>query len=87
MNCCLCGRGMASAAIFIGSLPVGPSCARRAGLVEAAKKGAGLLRLVPARGPRVRQPAQTTLDLFPEVAHDCAAPQQPLNEGTRECQQ
>lgn len=77
MNCCLCGRGMGSAAIFIGTLPVGPSCARRAGLIEAAKRSAGLLRLAPARGPRTRQAAQQTLDLFPEVPEAGACMPQP----------
>lgn len=53
MNCALCGRRMASPAVQIGNLPVGPKCARKAGLIEPARRRVGLLRLVGVRPQRV----------------------------------
>lgn len=43
---------MATAAVLIGNLPVGPRCARRAGLLEPARKRQGLLTLVKGRAQR-----------------------------------
>ena len=63
-RCALCGRPVLNPAVLIGQLPVGPRCARRAGLVELAKKKVGALAL-----PRVRfkRPApQQNLELFAE---------------------
>lgn len=69
LHCCLCGRGMRQAAIYIGQLPVGPQCARRAGLVEFARRRRGALRLsVLPRAPGVQRDSRTP-DLFEGVAH------------------
>jgi hypothetical protein len=53
---------------MIGAMPIGPTCARKAGLLELARKKAGALRL--AR-PSIwqRRPDPETLDLFAEVEH------------------
>ncbi len=69
MHCCLCGRPMARPTLFIGLMPVGPHCARRAGLMDKARKGAGALRLAGA--PAIRSPGadRRTLDLFEEGAN------------------
>jgi hypothetical protein len=69
MNCALCGRKMAQAAVFIGGLAIGPKCSRRAGLMPLAAKRAGSVRPGPAfRSHATRQEADQ-LDLFEEVAH------------------
>lgn len=63
-RCCLCGRPVLNPAVLIGQMPVGPRCARRAGLVELAKKKVGALAL-----PRIkfkRPAAPSNLELFPE---------------------
>lgn len=67
MNCVLCNRPMQSASVYIGVYPVGPTCARKAGLVKLAARGNNrLLKLAkPAR--RARDEAQMEMDL--EVAH------------------
>lgn len=52
MRCALCGRSMATSAVLIGDMPVGPRCARRAGLLELARKRQGLLTLVKGRAQR-----------------------------------
>lgn len=68
LHCALCGRAMATATVYIGQLPVGPSCARRAGLMEAARRRRGALRLqVLPRGPAAQGDCRT-LDLFEEAA-------------------
>lgn len=41
MRCALCGRGLDAPTVLIGNLPVGPVCARRAGLLEKARKTPG----------------------------------------------
>ncbi len=64
--CALCGRPMLDAAVMIGQLPVGPVCARRAGLLQLAKKRAGLVK-VAHRHAIARAPAPRNLGLF-EVA-------------------
>ena len=63
-HCAFCGRPVLNPAVLIGSLPVGPKCARRAGLVEAARKRAGLLSLPLVR--HRRPAAQQNLNLFDE---------------------
>ena len=63
-RCALCGRPVLSPAVLIGQLPVGPKCARRAGLVELARKKVGSLSI-----PRItfKRPArQENLELFGE---------------------
>ena len=68
MNCAFCNRPMRQAAVMIGALPIGPTCARKAGLLELARKKSGVLRLAkPSTGPR--RPDPQTLDLFAEVAN------------------
>ena len=68
MNCAFCNRPMLQAAVFVGAMPIGPTCARKAGLLELARKKAGVLRLArPCTSQRRADPE--TLDLFAEVAH------------------
>lgn len=62
MHCALCGRSMDQAAVMIGAHPVGPTCARRAGLMDAARKRRGLLSLVAQR-KRVDDQQQMSLGL------------------------
>lgn len=66
MKCAFCNRPMLSAAVLIGALPIGPTCARKAGLVDLARKKSGVLRLaLPSTAVRKQDPQ--TLDLFAEV--------------------
>ena len=68
MRCAFCNRSMQAAAVFVGALPIGPTCARNAGLLERARKKTGVLRLArPSTGLRRADPG--TLDLFAEVEH------------------
>ena len=68
MKCAFCSRPMLAAAVMVGPLPIGPTCARKAGLLERARKKSGVLRLAkPSAGPR--RPDPQTLDLFAEVEH------------------
>lgn len=68
MRCAFCNRPMQVAAVFVGVLPIGPTCARRAGLLELARKKAGALRLARP-SVSVRRTDPETLDLFVEVEH------------------
>jgi hypothetical protein len=43
MTCALCGRATFTALVFVAGHPVGPKCARRAGLVALAERGAGMV--------------------------------------------
>ena len=65
-RCCLCDRPMLNPAVLIGQLPVGPTCARRAGLVELARKKVGSLTLPRTKFKRPAAPSN--LELFPEEA-------------------
>ena len=68
MKCAFCNRPMQAAAVMICALPIGPTCARKAGLLELAREKAGALRLArPSIGARRADPE--TLDLFAEVEH------------------
>lgn len=68
MRCAFCNRPMQAAAVFVGAMPIGPTCARKAGLLELARKKSGALRLAkPSIGARSADPQ--TLDLFAEVEH------------------
>lgn len=68
MRCAFCNRPMLAAAVFVGAMPIGPTCARKAGLLELARKKAGALRLAkPSTVARKADPE--TLDLFAEVEH------------------
>ena len=68
MNCAFCNRPMQAAAVFVGAMPIGPTCARKAGLLELARKKSGVLRLA-GRAAVAHRPDPETLDLFAEVAH------------------
>ncbi len=68
MRCCLCGRALAAAAVLIGALPVGPTCARKAGLVPLARRNAGSVRLFNGP-PAGRRADPRTLDMFEEAAN------------------
>ena len=68
MNCAFCNRPMLAAAVFVGALPIGPTCARKAGLLEQARKKSGVLRLAKP-STSLRRPDPQTLDLFAEVEH------------------
>lgn len=69
MQCCLCGRQMYRAAVLIGSHPVGPKCAKRAGLMSLVRRKSGLVFAANGQKTIVRQDA-VTLDLF-EVEVPC----------------
>ena len=64
LRCALCGRPVLNPAVLIGQLPVGPKCARRAGLLAAARKRIGRLSL-PSVKYRRPEP-QENLNLFDE---------------------
>ena len=70
MRCALCNHPLLYPEIYIDLLPVGPRCARRAGLVELARKKSGVLRLAGATGLKRRNDDQLTLNLFNEESND-----------------
>lgn len=66
LHCALCGRPMNQAAVLIGSHPVGPKCAQRAGLMPLAQRKSGLV--FPVLRRKVQKPTHPeTADLFDEV--------------------
>ena len=67
MHCALCNRTMQSALVYIGVYPVGPTCARKAGLTNLAARGSSRLLKLAAPATRSRDDAQMVLEL--EVAH------------------
>lgn len=67
MRCAFCNRPMLQAAVFVGALPIGPQCARKAGLIGLARKKSGVLRLAAGCMPKLTQRGPKTLDLFEEV--------------------
>lgn len=67
MHCALCGRPMDKAAVMIGAMPVGPTCARKAGLIELSKRKSGLVFPVVGRKSTPKDD-QATRDLFEEVS-------------------
>ncbi len=69
MICVLCNRRLLSAAVTIGNMPVGPVCARRAGLMPLAAKRSGLLKPGPVFKRHASRQELAQLDLFPEVSH------------------
>jgi len=69
MRCCLCGRPVFAPTLFIGRLPVGSTCARRAGLVELGRKRAGAVRILSGWWPKRGERDTKTRDLFEEPAH------------------
>ena len=68
MKCAFCNRPMQAAAVFVGAMPIGPTCARKAGLLELARKKSGALRLART-SIGARRAGPETLDLFAEVEH------------------
>ena len=68
MRCAFCNRSMQAAAVFVGAMPIGPTCARKAGLLELARKKTGVLRLA-GRAAVAHRPDPETLGLFAEVEH------------------
>lgn len=65
MRCALCGRVTLHPAALIGAMPVGPVCARRAGLTKPRKrKSAAVVVLKRTKG---RATKGTTMELFPEL--------------------
>jgi hypothetical protein len=67
LYCALCGRPMDQAAVLIGIHPVGPKCAKRAGLIEISRRKTGLVFPV-VRRQVVKPQLPDTMDLFDEVA-------------------
>lgn len=65
-RCALCGRPVLNPAVLVGREPVGPKCARRAGLVDLARKRAGQLSFPRLKFKRSAQ--QENLNLFDEDA-------------------
>lgn len=64
MRCVLCGRPT-QPAVMLADKAVGPKCAKKAGLLERARRNQGQVRLFKAP----RRPADPqTLDLFEELA-------------------
>jgi len=63
MICALCGRPMLNPAVMIGQMGVGPKCAKKAGLLEPARRGAGYLRLNVAKGVGRQDDGQMALEL------------------------
>lgn len=65
-HCALCGRITLNPAVMIGVHPVGPKCAKRAGLMAFASRKSGLVFPGSSQSKVVRRDPQT-LDMF-EVA-------------------
>jgi hypothetical protein len=63
MRCALCGRSTFTALVFVAGHPVGPKCARRAGLVALAERGAGLVTPGLVRSSRSERVEQLELCL------------------------
>ena len=68
LYCAMCGRVMFSAAVYVGNLPVGPTCARKHDLIAPAKRGLGAITLAQARKKPARQ--DETLDMFEELEEE-----------------
>lgn len=69
MRCVMCGRALVNASVFVAGRPVGPVCAKRAGLVERApSKQSAALRIGRVRLHAVRREDAATLDLFDGAA-------------------
>ena len=68
LYCAMCGRVMFSAAVYVGSLPVGPTCARKHNLVAPARRGIGAVTLAPLRKKPSGQ--GDTLDMFEELEQE-----------------
>ena len=64
MKCALCGRAMGQPAVTIGALPVGPKCARRAGLMPIAAKRTGMVKPGPLYRRHATRKEIAQLELF-----------------------
>lgn len=64
-RCALCGHKMKQPAVTIGSMAVGPTCSRKAGLIEIGRKRQGAVRL-HLKTPVVREDDKT-MDMFEGV--------------------
>lgn len=64
-RCALCGRSMSAPSVTVGQMAIGPTCARKAGLIELGRKRSGFVRLFTSMTPRRED--EKTMDLF-EVA-------------------
>lgn len=65
-RCALCWRLTLNPSVMVGAEPVGPKCAKRAGLLAATKAPGSRVRIFEGR--RQPRPAcPVTLDLFPEL--------------------
>jgi hypothetical protein len=62
-RCALCGRVTLNPAVLIGVRPVGPTCAKKAGLMPLAKRKVGLVFPVTGHKSVPKRDTQT-LDLF-----------------------
>lgn len=65
-RCALCGRVTLKPAVMIGAHPIGPTCARKAGLMPLAKRRAGLVFAASGRKSDPKRDSET-LDLFEGV--------------------
>jgi len=63
MRCVLCGRATLTALVFVAGHPVGPKCARRAGLVALAARKLGAVRPGVAGKPAAARSDQMELSL------------------------
>jgi hypothetical protein len=67
MHCVMCGRSMRAAAVLIAGHAVGPTCARKRGLMPLAAKRVGEVRPGPAYRASATRIEVDQLELF-EVA-------------------
>lgn len=67
MICAFCNRSLKTAAVLVGSMAIGPKCARRAGLMPLAAKRAGQVRPGPAYRSSATRQELDQLDLFEGV--------------------
>lgn len=63
LYCCLCGHAMRQAAVLIGSMPVGVTCAKRAGLFDLIARKSNQVFAVPHARP-VAKRRNVNLELF-----------------------
>lgn len=67
MRCVLCGHRMGKPAVTIANMPVGPTCARRAGLMPIAAKKLGAVRPGLAYRKTATRQELAQMDLFEGV--------------------
>ena len=67
-SCALCGRRTTKPAVLIGPEAIGPVCARRAGIIQAAKKSGKLSRVQLFSRSHAQSGDTKTRDLFEETA-------------------